>query len=168
MAHFIAFSDGRFTGDGLSFRCALGKGGVQPQARKREGDGVSPLGVWPVRRVWYRPDKGAAPQAGIPAIALHPRDGWCDAPGHPAYNRPVPLPFPARHERMWREDGLYDLVVELGFNDDPPVAGKGSAIFMHVARPGYLPTEGCIALAKDDLREVISRLTGASTVEIRL
>lgn len=168
MAHFVAFSDGRFTGEGLSFRCALGKGGVKPAAGKREGDGASPIGIWPVRRLWYRPDKGTAPQAGIPGIALHPRDGWCDAPDHPAYNRPVLLPYPASHEQMWREDSLYDLVVELGFNDDPPVAGKGSAIFMHVVRPGYLPTEGCIALAEDDLREVISRLTGASTVEIRL
>lgn len=167
MAHFIAFSDGRLEGEGLSARCALGKGGVKPAAEKREGDGASPIGIWPVRRVWYRPDKGAAPETGLPAIALRPEDGWCDAADHAAYNRLVALPFPASHERMWRENDVYNLVIELGYNDDPPVAGRGSAIFMHLAQPGYGPTEGCIALAECDLREVLLRLKGSSTVEIR-
>lgn len=167
MTHFIAFSDGRLEGGGLSLRCALGKGGVLPAAEKREGDGASPAGVWPVRRVWYRADKGPPPETGIPVIALRPEDGWCDAPGDARYNQWVPLPCPARHERLWREDGLYDLIVELGYNDDPPVTGKGSAIFLHVARPGYLPTEGCAALAEDDLRAVLTRLQGGSMIEIR-
>ena len=167
MKHFIAFSDGRLEGGGLSLRCALGKGGVLPAAEKREGDGASPAGVWPVRRVWYRADKGPPPETGIPVIALRPEDGWCDAPGDARYNQWVPLPCPARHERLWREDGLYDLIVELGYNDDPPVTGKGSAIFLHVARPGYLPTEGCAALAEDDLRAVLKRLQGGSVIEIR-
>lgn len=167
MTHFIAFSDGRLEGGGLSLRCALGKGGVVPAAEKREGDGASPAGVWPVRRVWYRADKGPPPETGIPVIALRPEDGWCDAPGDARYNQWVPLPCPARHERLWREDGLYDLIVELGYNDDPPVTGKGSAIFLHVARPGYLPTEGCAALAEDDLRAVLKRLQGGSVIEIR-
>ncbi|MFN3607954.1 MAG: L,D-transpeptidase [Hyphomonas sp.] len=167
MAHFIAFSDGRLEGGGVSARCALGKGGVKPAAEKREGDGASPIGIWPVRRVWYRPDKGPAPETGIPAIALRPEDGWCDAPDHPLYNRPVALPFPSSHERMWREDDVYNLVVELGYNDDPPVAGRGSAIFMHLARPDYAPTEGCVALTETNLRGVLKRLNGNSTVEIR-
>ncbi len=167
MAHFIAFSGGRLQGHGLSVRCALGKGGVKAAGEKREGDGASPIGIWPVRRVWYRPDRGPAPETGIPAIALRPDDGWCDAPGHRAYNRPVTLPFPASHERMWRDDGVYDLIVELGYNDNPVVAGKGSAIFLHVARPDYAPTEGCVALAEGDLHEVLRRLEGGSTLEIR-
>lgn len=167
MTHFIAFSEGRLEGGGLSLRCALGKGGVIQTPEKREGDGASPAGVWPVRRVWYRPDKGPAPETGIPAIALRPSDGWCDAPGDVHYNQWVPLPYPARHERLWREDGLYDLIVELGYNDDPAVPGRGSAIFLHVARPGYAPTEGCVALAEAGLREVLKRLQGASTLEIR-
>ena len=167
MAHFIAFSDGRLEGAGLSARCALGKGGVKPAAEKREGDGASPVGIWIARRVWYRADKGPPPETGLPAIAIRPDDGWCDAPGHPFYNRLVALPFPASHERLWREDSVYDLVVELGYNDDPPVSGRGSAIFLHVARTGYLPTEGCIALREDDLREVLRLLTGGSTLEIR-
>lgn len=167
MTHFIAFAEGRLEGGGLSLRCALGKGGVLPASEKLEGDGASPAGVWPVRRVWYRPDRGPEPETGIPAIALRPSDGWCDAPGDARYNQWVPLPYPARHERLWREDGLYDLIVELGYNDDPPVTGKGSAIFLHVARPGYLPTEGCVALAEGDLRAVLKRLQGGSVIEIR-
>lgn len=167
MAHFIAFSEGKLEGDGISARCAFGKGGMKPAEEKREGDGASPIGIWPVRRVWYRPDKGPAPETGIPALALRPGDGWCDAPGHPDYNRLIARPFPASHERMWRGDTVYDLVVELGYNDDPPVAGRGSAIFLHVARPGYVPTEGCIGLAEADLRLVLARLTGDSAIEIR-
>ncbi len=122
--------------------------------------------MWPVRRVYFRADKGPAPETGLPVVALRPEDGWCDDPAEPAYNRHVPLPCPGSHERLWREDGLYDLIVELGFNDDPVVAGKGSAIFMHIARPGYLPTEGCVALAEADLREVLKLLGGGSMVEI--
>lgn len=148
-------------------RCALGKGGVLAAASKREGDAATPAGVWPARRVWYRPDKGPVPETGLPAIALRPSDGWCDAPSHPDYNRWVSLPFPAGHERLWRADGVYDLVVELGYNDDPPVPGRGSAIFLHLARDGYLPTEGCVALARDDLRKVLKQLGGGSRIEIR-
>jgi L,D-peptidoglycan transpeptidase YkuD (ErfK/YbiS/YcfS/YnhG family) len=145
----------------------LGKGGVKPSAEKREGDGASPLGRWPARRVYYRPDKGLPPVTGLPVIALRPEDGWSDDPAEAAYNRLVPLPCRGSHERLWRADGLYDLIVELGYNDDPAVAGIGSAIFLHIARPGYLPTEGCVALAEVDLREVLKRMGGGTVIEIR-
>lgn len=164
--HFIAYADGWLEGDGLSFRCALGKGGVKPADEKSEGDGASPAGVWPVRRVWYRADKGPVPETTLPLIALKPSDGWCDDPSHPAYNRYVPLPFQARHEKLWRQDDVYNIIVELGYNDHPSVAGRGSAIFMHLAREGYVPTEGCIALAEEDLRAVLERLDAASRIEI--
>lgn len=164
---FVAHADGRFEGEGLAFRCALGRGGVLPADNKREGDGASPAGVWPVRRVYYRPDKGPAPETGVPVVALRPGDGWCDDPAEAVYNQMVPLPFPGRHERMWRADSVYNLVVELGYNDDPPVAGRGSAIFLHLAREGYLPTEGCVALAEVDLREVLRCLGAGSVIEIR-
>lgn len=133
---------------------------------KREGDGASPAGDWKVRRVWYRADRGPAPETGLPVIALRPEDGWCDAPEDPEYNRRVPLPYRARHERMWREDGLYDLVVELGYNDDPPVPGRGSAIFLHVAQEDYTPTEGCVAVSAEDLRAVLKQLGGGSRIRI--
>jgi L,D-peptidoglycan transpeptidase YkuD (ErfK/YbiS/YcfS/YnhG family) len=142
--------------DGRSFPCALGKGGLKPAADKREGDGATPIGTWPLRRVLYRPDRSAAPQTALPTAPIAPDDGWCDASGDPAYNRPVRLPYPAGAERMWRDDGLYDLVVVLGHNDDPVVPGMGSAIFLHLARPDYGPTEGCVALARPDLEALLA------------
>jgi L,D-peptidoglycan transpeptidase YkuD (ErfK/YbiS/YcfS/YnhG family) len=135
--------------------CALGRGGVRSAADKREGDGATPAGLWPLRKVLWRPDKLAAPAGGLPAQAIEPHDGWCDAPADPAYNCPVRLPYPASAEPMWRKDDLYDLVVVLGHNDSPVVPGAGSAIFMHVALPDYAPTEGCIALALADLVELV-------------
>ncbi|MEM8616628.1 MAG: L,D-transpeptidase family protein, partial [Pseudomonadota bacterium] len=85
---FTATSRGKFSGGGLTCRCALGRGGVVMAEQKREGDGASPLGIWPMRRVFYRPDRLARPATGLPAIPLRPNDGWCDAPDHPLYNRP--------------------------------------------------------------------------------
>jgi L,D-peptidoglycan transpeptidase YkuD (ErfK/YbiS/YcfS/YnhG family) len=148
--------------------CALGKGGVKPAGDKREGDGASPAGVWPIRRLLYRPDKGPPPETALNAAPIAPEDGWCDAPADPAYNRPVSLPYPASAERMWRDDGLYDLVVVLGHNDDPPVAPMGSCIFLHLAKPGYAPTEGCVALSREDMEAFLSRAQPGDAVEIRL
>ena len=136
--------------------CALGRSGVVTAADKREGDGATPLGVWSLRRVLFRPDRGAAPQTALPVAPIAPDDGWCDASDDAAYNQPVTLPYPASCERMWREDDLYDLVLVLGHNDDPPVAGYGSAIFLHCAKPGYLPTEGCVAMARGDLEALLA------------
>jgi L,D-peptidoglycan transpeptidase YkuD (ErfK/YbiS/YcfS/YnhG family) len=134
---------------GQRFRCAIGTGGRRRY--KQEGDGATPVGLLPLRRLLYRADRLAIPDCAVPREALAPSDGWCDDPGHADYNRQVRLPHPARHEEMWRTDGLYDLVGVLGWNDDPVERGRGSAIFLHVARPDYGPTEGCIAVAKPDL-----------------
>lgn len=134
--------------------CALGRGGVR--ADKREGDGATPVGAFPMRRVLYRPDRLAAPATRLPVTPIEPSDGWCDDPADPAYNRPVRLPHPARHEEMWREDGLYDVVVVIGHNDDPPVPGAGSAVFVHCLRPDGGPTAGCIALPRDALVDLLA------------
>ena len=138
-------SQGRVSAGGAIFRCALGPAGIV--STKREGDGATPRGVFLLRRLWIRADRRARPPTGLPARVTRRDDGWCDAPGHRLYNRLVRLPFPASHETMWRDDGLYDLVVEIGFNDRNPRPGKGSAIFLHAARPGFSPTAGCVALA---------------------
>jgi L,D-peptidoglycan transpeptidase YkuD (ErfK/YbiS/YcfS/YnhG family) len=163
---FTATADGWFALAGGPVRCALGKAGVTPATEKREGDLASPAGVWPIRRLLYRPDKGPAPATALPAQPIARDDGWCDAPADPAYNRPVKLPYPASAERLWREDGLYDLVLELGYNDDPPLPGKGSCIFLHLARPGYAPTEGCVALARPDLEALLAVAKPGDSVEI--
>ena len=135
------------------YRCALGPGGCRRD--KREGDGATPIGSWPMRRVLYRPDRMAAPVTALPVAPLDPADGWCDDPGDALYNRPVTLPYGASHEALWREDEIYDVIVILGHNDDPPVPGAGSAIFLHIARPDYSPTQGCVALARGDLLAVL-------------
>lgn len=164
---FRAHADGRFELNGRTLRCAIGKAGAIAAADKREGDGKSPLGVWPIREVWYRPDVYTqGPATALPVRATRPEDGWCDAPGDPNYNRPVVLPYPASAERMWRDDAVYDLVVILGHNDAPPVPGMGSAIFMHLAREGYPGTEGCVALARADLEAVLAAARPGDAVEI--
>ena len=162
-----ANSSGRVVWPGHEARAALGRGGILPAVDKREGDGASPLGVWPLRRALYRPDKGSPPITALPVEAIHREDGWCDAPGDARYNRPVALPYPASAERMWREDGLYDLVVVLGHNDDPVMPGMGSAIFLHLAQPDYAPTEGCVALARADLEALLAVAKPGDALEIR-
>lgn len=164
---FRAHADGRFELGDRILRCAIGKAGVLPAADKREGDNKSPLGRWPMREVWYRPDVYPdGPTTALPTRATRPEDGWCDATNDPNYNRPVKRPYPASAERMWRDDAVYDLVVILGHNDDPPVPGLGSAIFMHLARDGYPGTEGCVALAREDLEAVLAAAQPGDTVEI--
>jgi L,D-peptidoglycan transpeptidase YkuD (ErfK/YbiS/YcfS/YnhG family) len=153
---FTARANGWLEFGGRTVRSALGRSGVIAAADKREGDGATPLGDWPIRRVLYRPDRGPPPITALPLQPITPDDGWCDAPDDPAYNRPVLLPYPASAERLWRDDDLYDRVVVLAHNDDPPVPGLGSCIFLHVARPGYGPTEGCIALAREDLDALLA------------
>lgn len=136
------------------WRAAAGRGGIA--VKTAEGDGISPLGCWPIRRVLWRADRLAAPVTVLPLAAIAPDDGWCDAPEHPEYNRPVKRPFAASHEEMWRADELYDIVVVLGQNDDPVVPGAGSAIFLHLAREGYTPTAGCAALNRADMLEFLA------------
>lgn len=146
-------------------RCAIGKGGVSPN--KREGDGATPVAIMALRRLWWRKDRIAQVRCALPMMAITPDLGWCDDPAHAEYNRPVRLPFAASHERMYRGDGLYDLVVELGWNDAPPKPGHGSAIFMHIARENYEPTEGCIALARADLTALLAQIDEKTLLIVR-
>lgn len=156
--------EGRFSGPGFQAPCAFGRGGVR--ADKREGDGASPAGIWPLRRVLYRPDRRPRPDTALPCAALAPTDGWCDAPDDPAYNRPVSLPYPASAEALWRDDELYDLLVVLGHNDDPPAAGAGSCIFLHLARPDFGPTEGCVAVRPATLLRALAAARPGDALEI--
>jgi L,D-peptidoglycan transpeptidase YkuD (ErfK/YbiS/YcfS/YnhG family) len=159
--------DGRVLWPGHGARAAFGKSGLKPAADKREGDGASPIGVWPLRRVLWRPDKGPPPITALPLQPIDPADGWCDAADDPAYNQTVTLPYPGSHERMWRHDDIYDLVVVLGHNDDPVIAGLGSAIFLHLARPGFTPTEGCVAMARPDLEALRAQARPGDALEIK-
>lgn len=148
------------------YACRLGRSGIMSD--KTEGDGATPVGRFPLRQVFYRPDRGPAPRTSLPCRALTQTDGWCDDPASPHYNRAVTLPFTASHEKMWLEDGLYDLVVVIGHNDSPVVPRKGSAVFLHVASPDGTPTAGCVAFSKSDLLEILAQVTAADHVSIRL
>ncbi|SDM17697.1 L,D-transpeptidase catalytic domain [Maricaulis salignorans] len=141
---------------GKRVRAALGRSGICPQNSKQEGDGATPTGRYALRRILYRADRMTPPLTALPARPIRADDGWCDAPDDPAYNRPVRLPYPASHETLFREDGLYDIILVVGHNDDPPVPGLGSAIFLHCKRGDYEPTEGCVALDPDDVRRLLS------------
>jgi L,D-peptidoglycan transpeptidase YkuD (ErfK/YbiS/YcfS/YnhG family) len=151
---------------GLVLPCALGRSGRR--ALKREGDGATPVGRWRLLQVLYRADRIRRPATALPARPIKPDDGWCDAPADRNYNRPVRHPYPASAERLWRTDGLYDLVVVLSHNVRPRVRGSGSAVFMHVAQPGLSPTAGCIALKREHLRRLLVQLGPGATVRVRV
>jgi L,D-peptidoglycan transpeptidase YkuD (ErfK/YbiS/YcfS/YnhG family) len=146
---------GLLTAAGMVFRVALGRGGVRPD--KQEGDGATPVGLMPLRRVLYRADRVRAPECVVPTEPVAPDEAWCDDSDRPEYNQMIRLPHDVHYEELWRQDGLYDLIGVLGWNDSPVQRGRGSAIFLHVARSDYAPTEGCIALALGDLRQLLAR-----------
>jgi L,D-peptidoglycan transpeptidase YkuD (ErfK/YbiS/YcfS/YnhG family) len=163
-ARSLAARDGIAVAGPLLLPCALGRGGRR--ALKREGDGATPIGLWPMREVLYRADRIARPVTRLPVSPIRPHDGWCDAPRDRNYNHRVALPYPAGHEVLWRDDHLYDLVVVLGYNDIPRIRGRGSAIFMHLATPGFTPTEGCIALREGDLRKLLAFARPGAAVRV--
>jgi L,D-peptidoglycan transpeptidase YkuD (ErfK/YbiS/YcfS/YnhG family) len=146
---------GRLTIAGQIFPCTLGRGGLKPEQDKREGDGATPIGAFPLRMVYYRADRLPRPETGLPCDVLTPDLGWCEKPDHPEYNRAVRLPHDAVTDRMFRDDGLYDICVVVGHNDSPVVPGLGSAIFIHMARPDFTPTAGCVGLRLEDLLTVL-------------
>ncbi len=155
----------------ITIPCAIGKGGTCPAESKREGDGCTPLGIWPIRGILLRPDRVSLKEAPhIPWRWTREGDGWSDDPADPAYNRPVLLPRDFSHERLQREDTAYDIVIVLGHNDAPPVPGQGSAIFWHIWVPGDdgapKPTEGCIAIAQEDMDRILPMLEPGMRMEI--
>ncbi|MFS8036161.1 L,D-transpeptidase family protein [Xanthobacter sp. AM11] len=145
---------------GQGLPVAIGRSGTAFD--KREGDGRTPAGTWRIRELRYRADHGPRPMTRLPCRRTRPADGWCDDRTDRRYNRPVTLPLgggrPVSHERMWRADDLYDLVLVLDHNSRPRVAGRGSAVFIHLARPGFSATEGCVALRRADLLRLLARL----------
>ena len=140
----------------LRYPCVLGRGGCR--VRKREGDGTTPIGRWLMRKVLYRADRIGRPRTLLPSVPIRSDAGWCDALFDRNYNRAIRHPYPASAEHLWRQDGLYDVLVVLGYNDRPRVRGLGSAIFLHVARSAGTPTEGCIAIARTHLLHLLTRL----------
>ncbi|CAF1390674.1 unnamed protein product [Adineta steineri] len=133
----------------------IGKNGVRTD--KHEGDGCTPSGFLPLRRVLYRSDRIDTPSTSLPCQSLTQNDGWCDDITHSDYNQQIRLPHPAKHEKLWLTNGIYDIIGILGYNDDPVISGKGSAIFLHITMPDMEPTDGCIALSLEDLYWVLEQ-----------
>ena len=141
-----------------SIRCSIGRGGTRSAAEKREGDGATPLGDWPIRGALLRPDRVRPPHPlKLPWRWLRPDDGWSDDPADVVYNQPVRHPHAFSAERLWRGDGLYDAIIVLGHNDAPPQPGYGSAIFLHCWHEGA-STEGCVAIERSALLELLPAL----------
>jgi len=159
-------TQGWLSAGALRFQVALGRGGIV--ADKREGDGGTPRGKFRPVRLWWRPDQGPRPRTGLPVRPITLADGWCEDPQDRRYNRPVKLgEGAAAGDRLWRDDPLYDLIVEIDHNMRPRIAGRGSAVFIHVARDGFLPTAGCVALRKYELRHLLERLGTKTRIRIK-
>ena len=148
----------------LALPVALGRGGIQ--ANKREGDGGTPRGTFRPRRVWWRADRAARPRTLLPVRRIRGNDGWCEDPRDRHYNQPVRLMPDHPGDRLKRADHLYDLIVELDHNTRPRIAGRGSAVFIHVARERFGPTAGCVALEAKTLRRLIGRLGPRTRIDI--
>ncbi|MFD2204900.1 L,D-transpeptidase family protein [Kiloniella antarctica] len=155
-----------------TWACTIGKNGTIAAQNKIEGDGKTPIGKWAIQKVLYRADRisltdRAVINQSLEIFPLSQRDGWCDEPEDPYYNQAVIIPYTSRFEYLWRDqENTYDLIAILNYNLDPIISGRGSAIFMHVAKPGLSPTEGCIALERNNLLELLSLVTSTSEINI--
>jgi L,D-peptidoglycan transpeptidase YkuD (ErfK/YbiS/YcfS/YnhG family) len=145
-------------------RVALGRGGIK--ANKREGDGGTPRGRFFPVRVWWRADRIPRPRTSLPLRRIGPADAWCEDPSDRHYNKSFERSANEPGDRLWRDDGLYDLFIEINHNIRPRVAGRGSAVFIHVARPGFAPTAGCVALRLRDLQKLLSRMGPKTRIKI--
>jgi L,D-peptidoglycan transpeptidase YkuD (ErfK/YbiS/YcfS/YnhG family) len=141
---------------GVPIPVALGRGSIR--ANKREGDGATPRGVFRLTRLWWRADRHPRPATRLPVRRIRQDDGWCEDPRDRHYNQRVRVPTGSTADRLTRKDGLYDFIIEIDHNTRPRVAGRGSAVFIHVARPGFAPTAGCISLTAPALRRLLAKV----------
>jgi L,D-peptidoglycan transpeptidase YkuD (ErfK/YbiS/YcfS/YnhG family) len=157
-------SHGRIIAGSLTIPCAVGRAGLKPT--KREGDGATPTGRYRLMQGFWRADRAPRALYAGGLTMLTQRLGWCDDAAKPNYNRLIRLPSSVKHECLWRQDELYDFLIVLDYNLNPRIAGRGSAIFLHVARNGLAPTRGCIAVARQDMRRLLPRLCRRSLMDI--
>jgi L,D-peptidoglycan transpeptidase YkuD (ErfK/YbiS/YcfS/YnhG family) len=145
-------------------RCALGKAGVNKKIK--EGDNITPKGVFKITKIYYRADKNKTIKTNIKKIKITKNMGWCDDPISRFYNRQIKLPSKYSHEKLYRNDDLYDLIAVLNYNTNPIIKNKGSAIFMHIAKNSYKKTEGCIALKKKHLINILGQIKKNTKIKI--
>ena len=149
---------------GIKFRCALGKNGIRK--KNKEGDNITPKGIYKIKTVYYRQDRIKKLSTSINSKKIKKNMGWCDDPKSADYNQLVNLPNNYNSEKLYRNDNIYDLIVVLDYNMNPTVKNKGSAIFIHIAKKNYTPTKGCIALSKIDLLEILNKINKKTKIKI--
>jgi L,D-peptidoglycan transpeptidase YkuD (ErfK/YbiS/YcfS/YnhG family) len=147
---------GWLTAGGQTVPVALGRGGIR--ANKREGDGGTPRGTFRPRRLWWRADREPRPRTFLPVRAIGPEDAWCEDPSSRHYNQPIRRNREQGGDRLRRDDHLYDFIVEIDHNSSPRVAGRGSAVFLHLARENFSPTAGCVSMTKATMLRLLARL----------
>ena len=147
-----------------TYKCSIGKGGVS--TNKKEGDGCSPTGTFPLSLVLYRQDRLPPPKTSLPFLPIKKNHGWCDDPCHKDYNTLITTPHDGTFEHLWRQDQIYDIMVVIDYNVDPVVPYRGSAIFLHLTSRKTLPTEGCVALKTEAMLEILSKAKPGTVIEI--
>jgi L,D-peptidoglycan transpeptidase YkuD (ErfK/YbiS/YcfS/YnhG family) len=148
----------------LKFRCSLGEAGIKK--KKEEGDNITPKGEFKIIKVYYRDDKIKNITTSIKKIKIKKNTGWCDDPNSKFYNKQIKLPSKFSHEKLYRNDNLYDLILVSNYNMNPIIKNKGSAIFIHVAKNSYEKTKGCIALKKKHLIKLLSQIKKDTRIKI--
>jgi L,D-peptidoglycan transpeptidase YkuD (ErfK/YbiS/YcfS/YnhG family) len=158
------FSQGLLHLRGHCIPVSLGRAGIK--ADKREGDGGTPRGTFRLKRLWWRTDRLVRPRTGLPVRPIRPQDAWSEDPWDRRYNRPVRRRLDEPGDRLWRDDHLYDVIIEIDHNDRPRIAGRGSAVFIHLARPGFAPTAGCVGLERKGMLRLLERLGPKTRIQI--
>tara|TARA_B100000902_G_C27252095_1_gene885842 strand:+ start:371 stop:865 length:495 start_codon:yes stop_codon:yes gene_type:complete len=153
--NYLIFKDNKF-------QCSVGRSGFSKN--KKEGDGFTPVGTFYIDNIYYRADKIKNLNTKINTNIIHESDGWCDDPRQKNYNQLIQFPFNFSAEKLYRDDSLYDVVCVLNYNNNPIIPGLGSAIFMHIAKDDYGPTEGCVALKKDDLLHILKLINNKTKI----
>jgi L,D-peptidoglycan transpeptidase YkuD (ErfK/YbiS/YcfS/YnhG family) len=149
----------------LTVPVALGRGGIL--ANKREGDGATPRGTFRLKRLWWRADRDPRPSSTLPLRQITPEDAWCEDPADRRYNRPIRVPPGATGDRLRRDDHLYDFIIEIDHNTQPRIARRGSAVFIHVARPDLSPSAGCVTMSKSWMRALLRKVGRDTRISIR-
>jgi L,D-peptidoglycan transpeptidase YkuD (ErfK/YbiS/YcfS/YnhG family) len=149
----------------LAFPVALGRGGIL--ANKREGDGATPRGTFQLKRLWWRADRDPRPASTLPIRRITPEDAWCEDPADRRYNRPIKIPPGGAGDRLRRDDHLYDFIIEIDHNTRPRIARRGSAVFIHLARPNLSPSAGCVTMSKSWMRALLRHIGRETRITIR-
>ena len=160
----IINKSGYFKYKDLKFKCALGRAGIKK--KNKEGDNVTPKGIYKIVIIYYRKDRIKKISSKLKLISINKKMGWCDDPKSKFYNQEIKLPSNYSHEKLYRKDPIYNIIIVLNYNINPTVKKKGSAIFIHIAKKKYTKTKGCIALKKKHLVSILEKINKNTKIKI--